>query len=237
MNSRKIESIFQLSYFNSNVIFGVITSPNSTFVKIRDNDERYFLFSVGVFLLASIIGLLVMVPFVMMPLNTAYYETFAENQIDVDIPVDWSDALLFIGVGIITGIISNVLFYFIGRTLDGNKNWKKVFSVLFFAYVPTIPMMLLLSVLVFLMWASFVAIDPSHLMAANFDEEEIFSLIGPVLSYVGLLVIVAIVFIVWIFIVLIKAVKTVNEFGTAKSFGLIVLVMFITSIVTVPLGM
>ena len=225
-----------MSYLDSNAILGVINSPNTTFAKIRDNDEKYFASSVAIFLVASIVGLLVMVPFVMMPLDATYYEVFEENQIDVDIPVGWSDAFLFVGVNIVIGIISNGLFYFIGKKLGGNKSWKKVFSVLFYAYVPTIPMMLVFSVLVYIMWGSLTGIDPFYLMAPGSDEEEIFSLIAPVLSYVGLMILVAIIFVVWIFIITIKAVKTVNGFGTAKSFGLILLVMIITSIITVPLG-
>ena len=225
-----------MSFFDSNAFLGVITSPNTTFAKIRDNDEKYFVSSVGIFLISSIIGLLVLVPFVMIPLDQAYYEVFEENEIDVDFPVGWSDAILYVGISIITGIISNVLFYFIGKNLGGNKSWRKVFSVIFYAYVPSIPMMLIFSVLVYLMWTSLVAIDPSYLMAPDSNEEEIFSLIGPVLSYVGLIAIAAIVFVVWIFIVTIKAIKIVNGFGTAKSFGLIILVMIITSIATLPLN-
>jgi len=226
-----------LSSFDSNVILRVITAPNSAFSQIRDNEEKYFASSIGIFLFASVIGLLVVVPFVMMPLDDAYYESFEENDIGVDIPVDWVDAIFFVGISIISGIISNILFYFIGKKLGGNTNWKKVFSVLFYAYVPVIPMMVVLSVLVFLMWGSLTAIDPSYLMAPDADEEEIFSLIGPVLGYVGLMVIVAIGFVVWIFIVSVKAVKTVNGFSTAKAFGLIILVMIISSIITSPLGM
>ncbi|MGI9568001.1 MAG: hypothetical protein ACR2LL_13470 [Nitrosopumilus sp.] len=134
------------------------------------------------FLFASVITILVMLPFVMMPLDDACYESFEENYIDVDIPVDATDTILFVGISIITGIISNILFYFIGKKLGGNTSWKKVFSVLFYTYVPLIPMMLVMSVLVFLMWSSLTAIEPSFLMSPDADEEEVFSLIGPVLG-------------------------------------------------------
>ena len=176
-------------------------------------------------------------PFVMMPLDNAYYETFDENDIDVGIPTDWADAILFVGISIASGILSNVLFYFIGKKLGGNTSWKKVFSVLFYTYVPVIPMMTALSVLAFLMWGSLTGIDPSHLMASDADDEEIFSLISPILGYASLMIIVAIGFVIWIFVVSVKAVKTVNGFGTAKAFGLIILVMIISSIITAPLGM
>ncbi len=226
-----------MSSFDPNVILRIITAPNSAFAQIRDNEERYFASSVGLFLFASVIGLLVLVPFVMIPLDGAYYEAFEENDVDVDIPADWTDVILFVGISIITGIISNVLFYFIGKKLGGNTSWKKVFSVLFYAYVPVIPMMVVLSILMFLMWSSLTAIDPSYLMESDVDESEIFSLIGPALGYVGLMVITAIGFMVWVFVVSVKAVKTLNGFGTAKAFGLIILVIIISSLITSPLGM
>jgi len=178
-----------------------------------------------------------MIPFVMMPLDDAYYETFEEDNIDVDIPTYWADAILFVGISVISGIISNVLFYFIGKKLGGNINWKKVFSVMFYTHVPVIPMMVLMSVLVFLIWGSLTSIDPSYLMAPDADEEETLSLVGPILGYVGLLVIVAIGFVTWIFIVSVKALKIVSDFSTARACSLIILVMIISSIVTAPLGM
>ena len=224
-------------FFDPSVILRVITAPNSAFAQIRDNEERYFVSSIVVFLVASIIGLLVMIPFIMMPLDDAYYEAFDENDVDVDIPVDWSDVVLFVGIEIIAGIITTALFYFIGKKIGGNPNWKKVFSVMFYANVPVIPTMIVLAVLMFLMWGSLTAIDPSYLMAPDTDDEEIFSLIGPVLGYVGLMAIIAIGFIVWIFVVSIKALKTVSGFSTAKAFGLIILVIIISSIITIPLSM
>jgi hypothetical protein len=51
------------------------------------------------------------------------------------------------------------------------------------------------------------------------------------------LAIVAIGFVAWVLVVSVKAVKTLNGFGTAKAFGLIILVMIISSIITTPLGM
>ncbi len=112
--------------FDPNVILRVITAPNSAFAQIRDNEEKYFASSIGIFFIASVIGLLVILPFVIMPLNGAYYEIFEENDIDVDIPTGGADIVLFVGISIVTGIISNALFYFIGKKLGGNTNWKKV---------------------------------------------------------------------------------------------------------------
>ena len=237
MNTAKGQYLFRVSSFDLNVILRVITTPNSAFAQVRDNEEKYFVSSVGLFLFASVIGLLVIVPFVIIPLDDAYFETFEENGVDMDIPVGWADVIIFVGISIVTGIISNVLVYFIGKKLGGSTNWKKVFSVCFYAYVPAIPMMIVLSTLVFLMWSSLTAIDPAHIMESDMDEDRLLSLIGPVLGYAGLIFIAAIAFMIWIIVVSVKAIKTVHGFGTAKAFGLLILVIIISSLITTPLGM
>ena len=219
-------------YFDLNVILRVITAPNSAFVQIRDNQEKYFAQSIGLLIFTSILGALMLVPFIMIPLDDVYFEGVD----DANFPTDNTDVILFVGINILSGFVSIVLFYFIGKKIGGSTNWKKVFSVIFHTHVPLIPMSVILSILVFLMMDSIASIDSSLLMELDEDEEQILSLIGPMLGYVGLFVIAAIAFVVWIFVVSVKAVKTVNGFGTAKAFGLIILVMIISSIVTAPFG-
>ena len=80
---------------------------------------------------------------------------------------------------------SFLLYYYIllGKKIGGNTNWKKVFSVFFHANVPTIPMSVVLSILMFLMMDSFASIDPSSIMESDIDEEQVLSMMGPVLAY------------------------------------------------------
>ena len=184
-------------------------------------------------MLASVLSVLIMLPFIMIPFDDAYFEgvegaAFSSDELD---PV------LFVAISLLSVFISTALLYFIGKKLGGNTNWKKVFSVFFHANVPTIPMSVVLSILIFLMMDSFASIDPSSIMESNIDEKQVLSMMAPVLAYVGLLLIVTIAFVVWIFVVSVKAVKTVNGFGTAKAFGLIILVLIISSVVTAPFGM
>jgi hypothetical protein len=169
----------------------------------------------------------------MVPLDAAYFEGVD----DATFPLDELDPILFVTISLLNVFISTVLLYFIGKKIGGNTNWKKVFSVFFHANVPTIPMSVVLSILIFLMMDSLASIDPSSIMESDIDEKRVLSIMGPVLAYVGLFVIVAIAFVVWIFVVSVKAVKTVNGFGTAKAFGLIILVMIISSVITAPFGM
>ena len=219
-------------YFDPNVILRVITATNSAFAQVRDNEEKYFAQSIGLLAFTSVLGALMLVPFIMIPLDDLYFEGVD----GANFPTDNTDVSLFVGINILSGFISAVLFYFIGKKIGGNTNWKKVFSVIFHTHFPLIPMSVILSILLFLMLNSIASIDSSLLIELDEDEEQTLSLIGHMLGYVGLFVIVAIAFVVWIFVVSVKAVKTVNGFGTAKAFGLIILVMIISSIVTAPFG-
>ena len=219
-------------YFDLNVILRVITAPNSAFAQVRDNEEKYFAQSIVLLIFSSILGALLLVPFTMIPLDDLYFEGVDDD----NFPTGNTNVSLFVGINALNGLFSAVLFYFIGKKIGGNTNWKKIFSVIFHTHVPLIPMSIILSILLFLMMDSIVSIDSSLLMELDEDEEQIISLMGPMLGYVGLFVTVTIAFVVWIFVVSVKAVKTVNGFGTAKAFGLIILVMIISSIVTAPFG-
>ena len=216
--------------FDLNVMLRVITSPSSAFVQIKENEERYLAQSIGLLIVSSILGALVILPFVMIPLDEAYFEGVD----DVNLPIDNADVVLAGLVGILKGIVSFAIIYFIGKKLDGNKNWKKVLAVIFHTYVPAIPVSIVLAALVFLMWTSLAEIDPSYLISPDADEKQILSVIGPMLSYVVILVILGVAFLVWIIVISVKAIKVVNEFGTAKAFGLLILAMIISSVVSIP---
>jgi hypothetical protein len=215
--------------FDLNVILRVITSPNSVFAQIRDNEEKYFVQSIGLLIISSVLSAFVILPFVMIPLNDAYFEGVD----DVDLPTEDTDMVLATVVGFLKGIISFVALYFIGKKLGGNTNWKKVFSVIFHTYVPVIPMMIILSVLVFLMWGSLAEINLTYLLSPDVDEEEVLSAIGSMISYAILLGVFAIVFMVWIIVISVKAIKIVNGFDTGKAFGILILVMIIASTVSI----
>ena len=207
----------------------MIISPNSAFVQIRDNEEKYFTQSIGFLIVSSILSAFVILPFVMIPISDAYFEEVD----DASFPTENADIILAAAVGFLKGIVSFVALYFIGKKLGGNTNWKKVFSVIFHTYVPVIPMMIIISILVFLMWSSLAEIDPAYLISPDVDEREILSVIGPMVGYAILVGVFAIAFMVWIIVISVKAIKIVNRFETGKAFGLLILVMIITSAVSV----
>ena len=225
-----------MSSFDLGLILRVITSPNSAFSQIRDNHEKYFVQSIGLLIFSSVLGILIVLPFVTMPLDDAYFENIDNTGNMNSIPSGETDVIWSVGLSILNGFISAVLFYFIGKKLGGDANWKKVFSVIFHTNVVAIPMIIILSILIFFMWDSLTLIEPTYIFEPDVNDEEIWSTLVPLLGYVALLAIVGIGFFVWLIVILVKAVKIVHGFETGKAFGLVVLVMIITTIVAIPLG-
>lgn len=216
-------------YFDLGVILRVITSPNSAFEEIRDNDQKYFTQSIVLLALTSVLSALVILPFVLIPISDEY---FGDDVGSNDLPTENIHLILSVIVGFLKGVVTFVSVYFIGKKLGGNKDWKKVFTVIFHTYVPAIPMMLIISLFVFLMWDSLAEINPTHFMSDDLDEEQIFDVFAPLALYGSLVGVFAIAFLVWIIVISVKAIKVVNGFETGKAFGLLILVMIITSIVS-----
>lgn len=225
-----------MSSFDLGLILRVITSPNSAFSQIRDNHEKYFVQSIGLLIFSSVLGILIVLPFVTMPLDDAYFESIDNTGNMNSLPSGETDVIWSVGLSILNGFISAVLFYFIGKKLGGDANWKKVFSVIFHTNVVAIPMIIILSILIFFMWDSLTLIEPTFIFEPDVNNEEIWSTLVPLLGYVALLAIVGIGFFVWLIVILVKAVKIVHGFETGKAFGLVVLVMIITTIVAIPLS-
>lgn len=225
-----------MSSFDLGLILRVITSPNSAFSQIRDNHEKYFVQSIGLLIFSSVLGILIVLPFVTMPLDDAYFESIDNTGNMNSLPSGETDVIWSVGLSILNGFISAVLFYFIGKKLGGDANWKKVFSVIFHTNVVAIPMIIVISILIFFMWDSLTLIEPTYIFEPDVNNEEIWSTLVPLLGYVALLAIVGIGFFVWLIVILVKAVKIVHGFETGKAFGLVVLVMIITTIVAIPLS-
>ena len=214
--------------FDLNVALRVIAAPNSALAQVRDNEEGYFAQSVGIFVLASVLGALLFLPFAATPIDYPG---------DAGIP-SWPNAALFVGANMLTGLASVLLIYFTGRMLGGNRSWKKVFSVIFHTYVLVFPMIATLAALAFLisgppLWDLLAAMDDPLLLESGADA----FMAEPILYYIALVILVAVAFAAWILVVSVKAVKVVNGFGTAKALGIVVLALVISSIATFPINM
>ena len=212
----------------------MISSPNSAFSQIRDNEERYFTQSIALLIVSSVLSGFAVLPFVMMPLDEAYFEFEGSEDIENTFPLDEFAVPMSISSSILTGFFSAILYYFIGKKLDGNTNWKKVFAVVFHVHVVVILITIVMTIVLFLMWDSFTSIEPSVILDPMIDDEDILLVLGSFIGYVLLLMVLGIGFVIWGLIVSIKAIKTVHGFGTGKAFGLILLVGLITSMVSIP---
>ena len=174
------------------VMLRVIVAPNSAFVEIRDNADRYFLWSLGIVVFLGIL-LTVIDP----------WEPPPEYQLNI--------IATNISVGILGSFVSAAVIYLLGRLLGGNKNWKQVFSAIFYTGIIAIPILV-----------------SSMLVGQTASSASAFS--GLLLWMVFL-----VPAIVWMAIVMVKAVKVVNGFGTAKAFGLTVLAAVITAAICISL--
>ena len=172
------------------MILRVIIAPNSAFAEIRDNADRYFPWSLGIVVFMAILFAV-----------TDPLTPFAKDQSNIAIDM---------AVSILGSFVSAAVIYLFGRLFGGNKNWKQVFSAIFYAQIIAIP------------------IPVVSTLAGQTASLSPFS---------GLLLAIAVVVpaIVWAVIVMVKSVKVINGFGTAKAFGLIVLSIVITLVLYSPI--
>ena len=200
------------------VALRVITAPNSAFAQIRDNDGAYFVWSVCIFALSS---------FLVMITVAILYPYFLTME----------SAFLESGFDLLGGTAVTALVYLIGRLFGGNGNWRQVFSAVF-TNVVFFPMLVAVVALLSLTG------NPPALASMGGGSSMLATLSMAPLSVVGqqdfagsgpgaggmvdtltsliISIVVLAAFIVWYVVVSVKAVKTVNGFGTAKAFGLLV---------------
>ena len=168
----------------------VITRPNQTFATLRDNDHQYFLPSIAVVLLLSAVYAV---------LDSAAPPIAGQQA---------TNAAASFGLTIIGIVASAGTLYIIGKALGGNKSWRKVFTVIFYAEVVGIPMVVA-SVLLSLL--------PLSLQGAAF--------------------VMMIAVLIWAIIIGVKATKVLNGFGTAKAFGILILSGLIQLIWLIPVSL
>lgn len=109
-----------------NMCLQVILHPNSAFAAIRDNDQKYFQFSIGIVLLLAILpsALITTLSAVIFP-DT--FDTMAYS-VAADLGLTALGAIAYVGI-----------IYLSGSAWGGNSNWRKVFTVIFYTYVIEIP--------------------------------------------------------------------------------------------------
>lgn len=168
----------------------VMIRPNQTFATLRDNDRQYFLPSIALMLLLSA---------VYAGLDSAAPPIAGQQA---------TNAAASFGLTIIGIVASAGTLYIIGKALGGNRNWRKVFTVIFYAEVVGIPMVAA-SVLLSLL--------PLSLQGAAF--------------------VMMIAVLIWAVIIGVKAVKVLNGFGTAKAFGILILSGLIQLIWLIPISL
>lgn len=209
------------------LILQVVTSPSRAFARMG-GDHLYQ--AAGVLAVASVIGVLPALPLASVPLPPEYQESLGQ----VGLPSDAASLAWYAVTSIAAGLISAALFYAGGALLGGSRDWRRVFAVMLHVNVLAAVVALLLAGPAFLMASEFASADLGSLEEAG--PEEAADLLGPLLGYLALVLLIVLGAAVWLTVVSVKAVKSAHGFGTAKSFGLVVLVGIATVLASYPLG-
>ena len=195
-----------------NMILRVMIRPNSAFTEIRDNDQRYFAWSVGIY-----VGVVLLTVYVV--LNYTFSE-YGE------------DKVLSTVVAISSDIIFLALIYLFRRVFSGNASWRKFFSTVFYSHVFVIPMFVLMGLIH--LTVGFIELNPLGIDEITSEEfHNVFSFgIASFMVHIA----IPVAFTVWEIVLLVKAVKIVNGFGTAQALVLIVAAGVVTGTIFTVAG-
>ena len=209
------------------LILQTVTSPSRAFGRISG---EHLYQAAGVLAVSSVIGMLPALPLASVSLPAEYQDSLGQ----VGLPSDVASLAWYAITSIASGLISAALFYAGGALLGGSRDWRRVVAVMLHVNVPVAVVSLLLAGPAFLMASEFDSADFGSLEAAG--PEEAAEQLGPLLGYLTLVLTIVLGAVVWLTVVSIKAVKSAHGFGTAKSFGLVVLVGIATVLALYPLG-
>ena len=206
-----------------------MSSPNLAFTEIRDNENKYFRSAILVFTFSIVVEGVMFIPFLFIEIPEDFIDEYLpilslfETIFDTDVVVSMI-------LGAIGAIIFIVVFFYVGRILKGNRNYRQVFSVMFYSVIPLIPMFIIINFAIGSLIISGMGIVSDTNL--TFEDGEIPSeLHNLVTIHLGIFIIGLIVFLPWWIITVIKATKIVNGFGTAKAIGLVILVSIISLVV------
>ena len=178
----------------------VMTRPNQIFREIMEFDQSYFVFAIAIFALLYFffVGYSIEESASSLSVNEAGFVWDARYQIQS------------FGESVLWNILSIVLIFYLGVKFGGSNSFRKVFSVITFAMIPVLIGGITLHV--------FTMYPPLIEAISGIDKEspEFAGMFWP-------LYFVYMPFTLWLFILSIKAIKTVDNFGTAKAFGILVI--------------
>ncbi len=197
------------------MVMVVMTRPNSAFAAIRDNDHRYFWWSVGIFGLAAVV--------------TGTFRLLAPQPFfsDTD-PLHITQDIVY---AVLTGLASVTVTYMAGRMWSGNLYWRKVFSAVFYTHIPIILSNSITATVLYLsgigdvmrfltksLTLGLTGMNSTQIATRTATEVmesgRNIDLLAPV-SAVTLTIYIGMG--IWGIILLVKAIKTVNGFSTSKA--------------------
>lgn len=182
-----------------NAMISLLIRPNQTFREITENHNNFFVTAIAILVIASFFFFSYTLedPDTPLPKNELGYVLDAGKQVES------------FGVSVLLNLFSIVIVFFLGKRFGGNDNFRKVFSVMTFAMVPVLIGGVILHV--FLIYPPLLA-SMTGLDANSTEFAGLF----------WLLYFMFVPFVFWSLILSIKAIKVVDNFGTAKAFGIFI---------------
>ena len=181
-----------------NAIVSILTRPNQTIREIVANTQNYLVAAIAILVVSSFFFIRI----------TADQPDPTLSMTELGYVWDVQYQAESFGRSIFWNVLSIVIVFYLGMKLGGSKDFRKVFSVMSFVAMPVLVGGIILHI--FFMYP--------------FLLENITGIDRKSAEFAGLfwlLYFASIPFAFWTLILSIKAIKIVNNFGTAKALGIL----------------
>jgi len=182
-----------------NAMISLLIRPNQTFIEITKNHNDYFVAAI-----------------VILAVSSFFFVTYTVEESGTSLPVNEIGYVLdakhqaeSFGKSVLWNLISIIFIFYLGLRLGGSNSFRKVFSVLAYAMVPALIGGIILHVI-------FMYPPLLESITGIPKESPEFAGLFWVLYYMFM------PFALWSFVISIKAIKIVDNFGTAKAFGILI---------------
>ena len=210
------------------LVLAVITSPSRAFERLGSGD--YLVQAAWVLAVASVAGVLPLLPFSALPLESKFGLTSEE----AGLPVGAAGVVEYAAYGAAGGLISASLAYAVGRSAGGRGDWRRVFVLVLHAYAPAAVVSVVLLGPAVLIAGEIAASDPVMLQEA--DDDQLVEALAPLAGYVVLMLVVGAAALVWTLAVTVRAVMHAHFLGHWAAIAVVIAVKILSTVALAALA-
>ena len=204
------------------LVLAVITAPSRAFERLGAGD--YLMQAAWVLAIASVAGVLPLLPFSALPLESKFGLTAEE----AGLPAGAVGVVEYAVYGVIGGLISASLVYVVGKSAGGRGDWRRVFVLVLHAYAPAAVISVVLLGPALLIANEIAASDPVMLEEAS--DEQLVEALAPLAGYVVLMLVVGAVALVWTLAITVKAVMQAHFMGVWAAIVVVIVVKVLSTV-------